>query len=109
MHAGIHETDSLMIQLTRLNGTPFAVNADLIERVETAPDTVVSMVDGRKYIVAESHDQVIERVVGYRASILVAADRLQRNEQVSVESSPGDRRLRLVTTAPSIGDENREG
>jgi flagellar protein FlbD len=109
MLAGIHETDSLMIQLTRLNGTPFAVNADLIERIETAPDTVVSMVDGRKYIVAEPYEQVIERVVAYRASILVAADRLQRTDSPSHDDAPGDRRLRLVTTAPSTGDDNREG
>ena len=66
-----------MILLTRLNGVPFAVNADLIERVEHTPDTVVTMVDGRKHVVGESTDQVIERIVNFRAAILVAADKLQ--------------------------------
>jgi flagellar protein FlbD len=64
-----------MILLTRLNGVPFAINADLIERVETTPDTVVTMVDGRKHVVSETTAQVIDRIVEFRASILVTADR----------------------------------
>lgn len=85
-----------MILLTRLNGTAFALNADLIERVETSPDTVVSMVDGRKYVVAESAAEVRDRVVAFRAAILVAADRLHRDLQpVATE-----RRLRLVPETP---------
>jgi len=64
-----------MILLTRLNGVPFAINADLIERVESTPDTVVTMVDGRKHVVSETTTQVIERIIEFRASILVMADR----------------------------------
>ena len=37
-----------MILLTRLNGPPFALNADLIERAEATPDTVITLVDGTK-------------------------------------------------------------
>ncbi len=81
-----------MILLTRLNGTRFALNADLIERIETSPDTVVSMVDGRKYVVAESAAEVLDRVVAFRAAILVAADRLHHDPQPVT----GERRLRLV-------------
>ena len=40
-----------MIRVTRLNGERFALNPDLIERVEGHPDTVAFLVDGTKYIV----------------------------------------------------------
>ena len=63
-----------MILVTRLNGDPFAINADLIERVDVTPDTVLSLVDGRKYVVSESAQEVIDRVVAFRAAVLVMAD-----------------------------------
>lgn len=62
-----------MISLTRLSGTTFLLNADLIERVDRTPDTVVTLVDGTKYIVAESLDQVRAEVIDYRAAIVARA------------------------------------
>ncbi|GAA4810482.1 flagellar FlbD family protein [Nocardioides caeni] len=59
-----------MISLTRLSGTAFLLNADLIERVDCTPDTVVTLVDGTKYLVSESLGEVLESVVRYRASIV---------------------------------------
>ncbi len=61
-----------MIILTRLGGHEMAVNPDLIERAEVTPDTVITMVDGHKIVVAESLAEVIERVRQWRA--VVAAD-----------------------------------
>ena len=55
-----------MIRLTRLNAREFVVNAEMIEFVEALPDTMVSLVSGKKFFVAESVDQVIERVVEYQ-------------------------------------------
>jgi flagellar protein FlbD len=66
-----------MILLTRFNGPPMALNCDLIERAEAAPDTVVTLVDGTKYVVRESVEEVIEKVREFRASILVMAGRLE--------------------------------
>lgn len=63
-----------MILLKRLNGTEFGINADLIERLEITPDTVVTLVDGTKYVVADTVDEVIDRIVAFRARILAAAD-----------------------------------
>ena len=68
-----------MILLTRLNGPQMAVNADLIERAEATPDTVLTLVDGTKYLVAESVEEVIDRVRAFRASVLVAAKELEEN------------------------------
>jgi flagellar protein FlbD len=61
--------------LTRLNGPEFALNADLIERAERTPDTVITLVDGKHYVVAESLEEVIERIGEHRALMLSAATR----------------------------------
>lgn len=63
-----------MILLTRLNGTPIGVNADLIERIDVTPDTVITLVDGKKFVVTEPIDAVIDRVVSFRASVLAATE-----------------------------------
>lgn len=62
-----------MIWLTRLSGTAFLLNADLIERVDCTPDTVVTLVDGTKYVVLEPLEAVQETVVAYRAGIVARA------------------------------------
>ena len=66
-----------MILVHRLRGEPMFVNADLIESIEETPDTVLTLVDGRRLIVEERPDLVVERVVDFRASLLVAADQLR--------------------------------
>lgn len=63
-----------MISVTRLNGTEIVVNADLIETVEATPDTVITLVDGKKYVVNESSDEVVDRIRLFRASILRRVD-----------------------------------
>src|SRR4051812_44982320 len=54
-----------MIHVTRLNGAPFAINADLIERVDITPDTVISLVDGKKHLVAETAQEIADKVVAF--------------------------------------------
>ena len=54
-----------MIRVTRLNGERFALNPDLIERVEGHPDTVAFLVDGTKYVVKESVDDWLWLSMGY--------------------------------------------
>ena len=65
-----------MILVTRLNGPEFALNPDLVERAESTPDTVVTLVDGTKYVIAESVDELIRLVRLYRAGVLADAQRL---------------------------------
>jgi flagellar protein FlbD len=62
-----------VLQLTRLNGPVFALNPDLIERAEATPDTVVTLVNGSKYVIRESLDELIELVRRYRADVVAAA------------------------------------
>lgn len=63
-----------MIIVTRLNGTEIVVNADLIETIEATPDTVVTLVDGTRYLVEEAPSTIIERVMGFRAAVLRLGD-----------------------------------
>ena len=59
-----------MIRLTRINHRPLVVNSDLIEHVESTPDTVISMTTGQKFVVLESAEEVIERVIQFRRAIV---------------------------------------
>ena len=67
----------VVILVTRLNGAVFALNPDLVERADCTPDTVITLVDGTKYIVAESVPEFIDSVRHYRASLIASASRLE--------------------------------
>lgn len=58
-----------MIELTRINGIKFSVNPDLIEIVETTPDTVVTLTTGRKLIIKESRQEVKNLVLSYKRDV----------------------------------------
>jgi flagellar protein FlbD len=68
-----------MIAVTRRNGTCFALNPDLIERVEATPDTVITLVGGTRYVVTESVEQVVAEVRDFRAAVISAADFVQHS------------------------------
>lgn len=68
-----------MIILSRLGGHQVAVNPDLIERAEPTPDTVLTMVDGHKIVIAESVDDVIDAIRSWRASIAAEAFGMSRS------------------------------
>jgi len=69
-----------VIRLTRLNGEHFVLNAELIQRVEGHPDTVVTLRDDTKYVVTETVDQVVRAVRDYRASIQAVAFQMDRGD-----------------------------
>jgi flagellar protein FlbD len=55
-----------MIELTKLQNQRIVVNAELIEFIESTPDTMITTTSGKKLIVKESVEEVIEKVVRYR-------------------------------------------
>jgi len=59
-----------MVQLTKLNKSSLAINADLIKFVEAAPDTVITLSTGEKVVVTETVEQIIELIIRYRRSVL---------------------------------------
>lgn len=67
-----------MVLVHRLKGEPIFVNADLIESIDACPDTVLVLVDGRTLVLADRPEEIVERVVRFRASVLVAADDLRQ-------------------------------
>jgi len=71
-----------MIKITRLNHTPLIVNSDLIEHIEVTPDTVITLTSGQKYMVLETTEEIIERVISFRQQLL-------RNQCFSSNLAPG--------------------
>lgn len=57
-----------MITLSRLNGTEFVLNCDLIETIQENPDTTIRTTTGNIYIVAESVQEVVDATVRYKRS-----------------------------------------
>ena len=87
-----------MVPLTRLTGAPFALNPDLIERVDRTPDTVITLVDGAKYLVRESLEDVVAAVLDYRAQVLSVAHQYEQVEEHAVRRRPW---LTAVPAAPA--------
>ncbi len=55
-----------MIEVTRLNGTKITINAEHIETVDETPDTVITVVSGKKFIVTEKAEDVTKLVIEYK-------------------------------------------
>ena len=62
-----------MIEVTQLNGRSVVINADLIESIEAAPHTIVTLTTTRKVLLKDSVSDVVDAVVAYRQRIAHAA------------------------------------
>lgn len=62
-----------MIRLTRINGEEFVINCRHIERLESIPESNVTLVNGKHYVVLEEIDEIIDRVIEFNASIIARA------------------------------------
>ena len=58
-----------MIDLTAMNNKEFTLNADHIEKIEEVPETLITLTNGKKYIVLESVDEVKDAVLRYKNRI----------------------------------------
>lgn len=90
-----------MVTLTRITGSTFALNPDLIERVDRTPDTVITLVDGTKYLVRESLDDVVALVIEYRAKLISAAGNIEAGSTVA--------RASRLAAVPDTDDEQLVG
>ena len=77
-----------MIQVHRLRGEPLFVNADYVESIESTPDTVITLLDGRRLVVSDAADDVVEAIRRFRASVLVAAERLREASSAPLSVVP---------------------
>ncbi|MGB9789169.1 flagellar FlbD family protein [Thermotoga caldifontis] len=66
-----------MIWLTRLKGQRFVLNAEMIETIEALPDTTITLFNGKKYIVQESVEEVVRRVIEYKKQAYPVLDLLR--------------------------------
>ena len=100
-----------MITLTRLSGSVFALNSDLIERVDSTPDTVITMIDGSKYLVTESLEEVVDAVKAYRGELIAASAHVTTGTGDPEPPSPAieARRLTAVPTVPRRGSSGSSG
>ena len=89
-----------MILVHRLRGEPMYLNPDLVESIEETPDTVLTLTDGRRTVVSDAAVDVVDRIVRFRAHVLVVADQLraQTGPARPVPDAPagGDQPLRVV-------------
>lgn len=60
-----------MIKVTRLNGSEFFLNSDQFERIESLPNTTITMMNSQKYIVAEPEDEIIRLIKQYNQEIFL--------------------------------------
>ena len=77
-----------MITVTRLNGGPFSLNPDLIERVEATPDTVIVLVDSTRYVVRERVEEISYRIRECKASVIALSHALDQAAPARPDSSP---------------------
>jgi flagellar protein FlbD len=70
-----------MIEVTYMGNQPRLVNPDLLEYIDTVPDTMLVMVNGHRYMVAESPETIVDRIVAFRR-------RYQHNPVVAAVTHP---------------------
>lgn len=61
-----------MIKLTRLNGQNLVINGELIEKVEARPDTIITLTTGNQFIVRDTVEGVMEKVIQYKQLVNIA-------------------------------------
>jgi len=74
-----------MISLHRLNKDKFVLNSDLIETIESTPDTMLTLTTGKKLMVRDTVDEIVERIIKYRqlcnSTIRVRAEEKKEDNQ----------------------------
>lgn len=94
-----------MIILTRLSGAQFALNCDLIERVDATPDTVITMIDHKKYVVSETVAEVVDLVNEHRAELV--ARRFAWIDDAHADSGPRpSASVHLISAHAPASEEN---
>jgi flagellar protein FlbD len=96
--------DQAVILVTRLSGEVFALNPDLIERAEATPDTIVTLLDGAKYVICESMDELIGLIHQHRASVVAQAQKIE----FGVADAPRVRAPKTVTKSNVVPLHGRE-
>lgn len=68
-----------MIKVTRLNGKEYYINFDLIETIEETPDTVLTLRDGKKYVVSDSIEDILNRIIEFKRKVFTNENLLKKD------------------------------
>jgi flagellar protein FlbD len=68
-----------MIKVTRLNNKEYYINFDLIETLEETPDTVITLRDGKKFVVLESVDEIIQRIIEFKRKVINHSELIKKD------------------------------
>jgi flagellar protein FlbD len=60
-----------MIKVTNINGISYYLNCEIIELIESIPDTLITLRDGKKHYVKEKPEEVVEKIIEYKKRIFV--------------------------------------
>jgi flagellar protein FlbD len=71
-----------MIRVTRLDNTEIVINAELIETIEEAPDTIISTTTKKRFLVKESANTVVEKILRYRRFVMSGSDESISNGKI---------------------------
>lgn len=66
----------VLIELTNLNGVPFVLNSNLIETIESIPETKVTLTTGKYFLVSEMRDEIVKKVIAYNRQIFMNSVKL---------------------------------
>ncbi len=69
-----------MIELTKMNGEKLYINPNLVEIMEKTPDTLISMLSGRKYYVLETAEEVSNDMIDYYVAIQARSHSRKKNQ-----------------------------
>ncbi|MGL4730154.1 MAG: flagellar FlbD family protein [Clostridium sp.] len=58
-----------MVEVTTLNKKSVIINCDHIEKIESVPETVITLINGKVYLVKENRDEVVKKVIEYKRKI----------------------------------------
>ena len=58
-----------MVELTNLNGVPFVLNDNLIETIESIPETKITLTSGKYYLVNEEKEEIVKKIISYNRQI----------------------------------------
>lgn len=61
----------IMIDLTAMNNARFTLNEDHIEKIESVPQTVITLDNGKKYLVLDSIDEIKNKIINYKRRIFI--------------------------------------
>lgn len=62
-----------MINLTGLNNVEFYLNEDHIEKIEAVPQSVITLSNGKKYLVIESNGEIVDKIINFKSRIIKSA------------------------------------